>query len=114
MNATIRKIKRTNNGDRSIFIRLPGWVSFSLLVFVITGIVNIVIFVTSTRNDIQMLKDECRDNKIIHQAYVNAFYDLGVNIYKYLPGETIMNGGNAYNSFNKDAKHEEELTFNAQ
>lgn len=104
LKAHISKIEKKQNG-RYIHIRLPNWISVSLIIFIITGIVNVVIFICNIQSQLTYLQKEVKDNKIIHQAFINAFWDLNLNVYKYIPAETTVRG----NTENRDAKHEEIL-----
>ncbi len=52
MTADLKRITRNKNGERQLHIKLPNWISISLVILIFTIIVNTVIFVYSTKTKI--------------------------------------------------------------
>jgi len=74
--------------------------------FIILFIAQLEYFAVGTYINVQEMKAESNDGKVVDQAIINCLVDHALNPYKYIPGEVTVRG----TSFS-DAKHEDLLTL---
>lgn len=104
MPETTRSKERIEHNNNSLWdkINIPKVSIWALALFLIQAEYVIVKYA----NKVDVLETAEKDNKVIHQAFIQTFIDLKVNPYDHIPGYTTVRGI----SETTPAKHEDILT----